>query len=96
MCSMMQIPQQQDSSSCGIIMLYLCEKIISFAERCNYNFSVLNELKAADLSIEVIIRSAHKYRLRLGYLLRSIFVCGIQCSSDEQEGNNTSSVFHTS
>ena len=95
MCSMMQIPQQQDSSSCGIIMLHLCANMISFAERCNYDVSMLKNLKASDLSIDDIIRTTKEYRLHLGKLLQSIFHCAISWCSHEDEGNFESSIVCT-
>ena len=86
MCLILKIPPQEDDSSCGIIMLHLCENIISFAERCKYDFNVLSELNASDVSVQQIVQSTNAYRLRLGHLLRSLFECAIECSKEEQEG----------
>ncbi len=82
----MQIPEQEDGSSCGIIMLHLCENIIKFAESCDYDFSKLSSMTVADLAVEAVVRTSKSYRLHLGRLLMAIFNCATRTCSYNTDG----------
>ncbi len=65
MCTI-KVPQQQDTHSCGVIVLHAIENILKFAYSWRFAPGKLYFMSAVDLNYDDIIESVQTYRVSVG------------------------------
>ncbi len=72
MC-MCQMPLQRDGYSCGIIILHVIQRIVKYLFDTRFIPAQQSQMSAADLHLDLIVRTTSSYRRIVGDFLSAIF-----------------------